>query len=75
MACLMLRALPRQARAMIAQKAMCHSDLVILSDPEGCTRPTYKACMEFKFVLTKNFDFMSCFPTIYFYKSNGQVHI
>ena len=53
MAQLMMHSLPRQARAMIAQKTMCHSDLVILADPDGCTRPTYKACLEFKFVFKK----------------------
>eukprot|EP00434_Breviolum_minutum_P016188 symbB.v1.2.014264.t1/scaffold1033.1/size247163/2 len=42
MAMLMWSSLPRQAKAMIAKKTMCYTDLVILSDPDGCTRPTYK---------------------------------
>lgn len=63
MAQLMMHSLPRQARAMIAQKTMCHSDLVILADPDGCTRPTYKACLEFKFVFKKH-NVALMFPTI-----------
>eukprot|EP00434_Breviolum_minutum_P043163 symbB.v1.2.038460.t1/scaffold5997.1/size21888/2 len=38
----LLHNLPARAKALIAQKTMAHSHMVLLQDPDGVSRPTYK---------------------------------
>lgn len=53
--------LPPRAMALFAQGAAAGKHLVVMQDPDGCTRPTYKDT--FLFLLQKRFE--SILLTVY----------